>query len=179
MARTGVIRKIAIAATTATAPATPGDDAVVDWTGESDWTTFGSVTTHGDDYDLGGTSLSIPYRKERAMIDPPLAQTREDSVIVKNGADAWSFEVMDTTPEALAAIDTTATADGGDTTFGTSETKLSVIAETTNGQLYYFPSCSLDVNQVSGGIGAADPAVVQVNVTPYGTSTYPGGVVVY
>lgn len=179
MANTGTIRKIAIGATTATQPTTPGDGANVDWSTETDWTTFGSVTTHSDDYDLGSTEITLPIRKERGVIDPPLAQTTEDSYIVKNGIGPWSFQVMDATPEALAAIDTTATADGGDTTFGTSETKLSVVIETQNGQLYYFPECSLDVDQFAGGVGAADPGMMQVLVTPYGTTTYPGGVVVY
>ena len=170
-AETSVIEKIGIHATAATAvPTLPDKDSGTPMT-MTGFVTIGS-RDKSHDADLNEDSLTVPFARDDAVVDPPLGLAAADHIQKKAGAIPFEFTCYDAA-EALFALDSDISITTHVASMDTTRTKRAVLIEVAGKYVDYFPQCVVQV--MEGSVGGGEAGTTKVLVSPEGTSTVPGG----
>ena len=171
MAETSVIHQIGIHATGGTAqPAAPLKFAHIDLA----TATFVVLRSaqDGDDGDLDSESVTNPFVRVYAPVQPPLSLGVEDYVYKGGAVQPFEFMCYDGREELLE-LDSGIVIASNIAQLAATATKRAVCIEVNGLWVDYFPSCIVNVIESAGSI--EEPVRTKVKVMPMATATLKGG----
>lgn len=171
MAETGLVRKIAFAASESSIPTLPALGSNISYS--SPWTlVLGGQPGASDTAYLHEDSISITPMHEDVDIDPPLAQNKLDQIVIKNGISEFGFTVYSVN-DSVMALSSTGVHASNVVEEGTTITYRAAVIEITGKGILYFPKVRVMVDGVDGAV--KDLSSVKFKCAVFGTTTIPSG----